>query len=330
MEIVGENITNIKVFLKLFTVGAFTRGEFIMHPAHKNTKSHSTMSRHTNPVQIDPMEAAERYLDHRKTEVAADTVRGNSTPIKMFARWMNRNNKSFHQLNGLDLQQFYDHLKRHDSDFAKTTLRNYMTAVRQFLLKLEDWDAAPPGIASKIHRPSLEKGERRREEELRPERAEKIVQYLEKYQYASRDHVIFLIFWRTGIRSGALHSLDLDHFQRLEEAGPVLRLHHRPDLGLPLKNGSDAERPVNLRESTAEVVEDYIEANRLESKDGHGNRPLITSQHGRYSKDQIRKTVQYWTCPKNTGIGSCSCEEARIKEEAQKCEMSRSPHCIRA
>lgn len=327
---VGENITNIKVFLKVYTVEGLTRGESIMRPAHKNTKSHSTMSQPTNPVQIEPKEAAERYLDHRRTEVAADTVRGNSTPIKMFADWMEENDKAFHQLNGLDLQEFYDFLKRHDSEFKKTTLRNYMTAVRQFLLKLEDWDAAPPGIAEKVHRPALEKGERRREEELRPERARKIVQHLDKYRYASRDHVIFLIFWRTGIRSGSLHSLDLDHFKDLEDAGPVLQLRHRPDQGLPLKNGREAERPVNLREVTARVIEDYIENNRIESVDEYGNRPLITSCHGRYSKDQIRKTAQYWSCPKNTGIGSCSCSEGRTKEEAQKCEMSRSPHCIRA
>lgn len=206
-----------------------------------------------------------------------------------------------------------------------------MTAVRQFLRYLERFDATPPGIVDKVHLPALQKDDRRRDEEIEPERVRETVQHLERFKYASRDHIILLILWRTGIRNGALHSLDLEDFTELEDSSSVLQLSHRPETGTALKNGSDGERPVNLREEVAETIQAYIDHNRIETEDSHGRKPLLTSYNGRYSKDQIKKTVQYWTCPLVTGIGeACDCEEEPVKENAKDCSRSRGPHCVRS
>lgn len=123
-----------------------------------------------------------------------------------------------------------------------------MTAVRQFLRYLERLDVAPAGIADKVHLPALQKGDRRRNKEIEPERLRETVQHLERFRYASRDHVILLILWRTGIRSGSLHSLDLKDFTELEDNGYVLQLRHRPDTDTPLKNSEDGERRELQRE----------------------------------------------------------------------------------
>lgn len=281
-----------------------------------------------NTVRIPAEEAAEKYLEHRKTEVRDDTVRGESTPVRKFAEWIEDNEKELHQLNGFELQSFYDHLKK--QEYAKVTLRNYMGAVRQFLFYLERLDAAPPGIGEKVHIPTLEKDDRRRSEEIDPERVQKIIDWLGKYRYASRDHVLMLILWHCGLRRGSVYSLDLQDFTQLEGSGPALVLNNREDTGTPLKNGEDGERPVNLNEDVAEVIQDYIDHNRIEQTDEHGRKPLITSRYGRYSKDQYRKTCLYFTCPEVTDIGTCSCSEPPAKEYAYECSKSVSPHVIRS
>ncbi|PSQ56245.1 hypothetical protein BRD18_08935 [Halobacteriales archaeon SW_7_71_33] len=60
------------------------------------------------------------------------------------------------------------------------------------------------------------------------ERAEKIREYLGRFEYASRKHVLFEILWATSIRVGTLHSLDLEDFRSDEQA---LAIRHRPDGG---------------------------------------------------------------------------------------------------
>lgn len=293
---------------------------------NQNPKPNST----NTTVQIPATEAADRYLSHREDEVRTDTLRGESTPINRFGQWCDQEDKPLRRLNGFDLQAFYDTLKDDDNLTSQATLQNYMTAVRQFLRYLERLDAAPPGISDKVHIPSLEKDQRRRSEEINPDRVNKIVHHLKQFHYASRDHIILLLFWHTGIRLGAAYSLDINHITTLDGSGPVLELNHQPEHGTPLKNGDEGERPINLSQNVADAIHDYIDHNRIDTTDEFGREPLLTSANGRYSKDQIRKTVNYWTCPGNTGIGECSCTDGRIKEKAHNCGESVPPHCIRS
>lgn len=281
-----------------------------------------------NLVQMTPEQAQQQYIESRKGEVRATTLQSQATPVQHFVDWLDANNKELHQLTGLDVQQFYDELN--SRDYSRATLHHYMTAVRQFLLYLERVEIAPPSIADKVHRPVLEKGERKRDTEIEPDRVKEVVDWLDKFRYASRDHIVMLLLWRCGLRSGSLRSLDHTDVTQLDDGSPVLRLRHRPKKGTPLKNGVDGERPVNLSPEAAEAVQDYINNHRHSVRDEYGRKPLITSQNGRYSRDQIRKTVLQYTCPETTGIGSCSCDEERTKETAGKCEKSVSPHVIRA
>lgn len=299
-----------------------------MQSAHKPPQV-TTMSNDPNNGKITATKAAQHFLNHRKEEVRDKTLSSQSTPVNHFAEWCEQNNRQLAALNGFDLQEFYDHMKNNEG-YAITTLKTYMAAVKQFLIYLERLDAAPDGINEKVHLPSLDKNQRRRDTEIEPERVKETIQWLEQFKYASRDHAIMLILWRCGIRRGSLYSLDLQDFTELKDVGHVLELKHRPKTNTPLKNGSDGERPININESAARAIQDYIDHNRIDATDENGRQPLITSNNGRYSKDQYRKTALYYTCPQTSGIGNCSCETDHTKETAGKCEKSVSPHVIRS
>ena len=47
---------------------------------------------------------------------------------------------------------------------------------------------------------------------LEAERAEQILEYLGKYEYASKRHVLFSVLWHIDCRMGAAHSLDVSDF----------------------------------------------------------------------------------------------------------------------
>jgi len=48
-----------------------------------------------------------------------------------------------------------------------------------------------------------------RDEFIEAETADVILDYLEKYEYASLRHVTFLLLWRTAARQGSIHALDV-------------------------------------------------------------------------------------------------------------------------
>jgi len=62
-----------------------------------------------------------------------------------------------------------------------------------------------------------------------------------------------LLLWRTAIRRGDIHSLNLRDYDSDERA---LKLRHRPDEGTTLNNQYDGERDVHLKPHVASVLED--------------------------------------------------------------------------
>jgi site-specific recombinase XerC len=60
--------------------------------------------------------------------------------------------------------------------------------------------------------PSLNKTDEQSESILETEQAETLLEYLRKFDYASRSHVIMEILWHTGIQLGALHAIDTDDY----------------------------------------------------------------------------------------------------------------------
>jgi integrase len=163
------------------------------------------------------------------------------------------------------------------------------------------------------------------------ERINEMLEYLSKYEYASRRHITILILAKTGMRVGGLRGLDVGDVDTQRQC---LRLRHRPDTETPLKNKIKGERLVAVSDSLLQAVEDYISKNRIEIEDEHGRDPLITTQSGRphptwYAKTCYRLTQPclYGDCPHDRTPNTC--DAAIRKADASKCPSSESTHAIR-
>ncbi|WP_435334761.1 tyrosine-type recombinase/integrase [Haloarchaeobius sp. TZWWS8] len=278
---------------------------------------------------ISPSEAKEMYLDARRNEVSDSTLSGYHYRLKHFIRWCDdvADVENMNDLSGRDLQRFRT-WRRDDGDLKPITLEGNLDALRVFLRWCESIDAVRDGLHEKIIMPILSKEEERSRAILRAERAEEILKYLRQFEYASRGHVVMEILWETGMRLGALHSLDVGDFYPGDQ---YLGVAHRPQTHTPLKNGNEGERLVALSPRLCEVLNGWIQRRRPDVKDKFGRDPLIASSQGRAAKSCIRDTVYKVTrpcyygdeCPDDheicpTGYGSYS-----------KCPLSVSPHAIR-
>lgn len=205
---------------------------------------------------------------------------------------------------------------------------------RTFIEYCESFSAVHQGLHEYVLVPTLDKEDEVRKEILDSETAKEILDYLRKYEYASVQHVVMLLFGASGMRISDLHSLDVgDHITNSD--GPYLKIRHRPEKGTTLKNGKEGERTVYVSDAVNEVLEDYIENQRTDKADEYGREPLLTSSHGRLSKSTIRNYVYAWTRPCATGK-ECpygrdpeECRGARRNNWASQCPDSLSCHPVR-
>ncbi|WP_226022489.1 site-specific integrase [Halomicrobium salinisoli] len=195
-------------------------------------------------------------------------------------------------------------------------------------------DAVEPELYEQLTLPVVNEGEDVSETTLDPERAIEILKYLEKAQPASRDHIIMLLLWETGARTGAIRGLDLDgSHPRL--SGPAVHFVHRPDTGTPLKNKKKGTRWNRISEKAVAYIEDFIEYHRPDVTDDYGREPLVASNHGRVVGNTFRRALYRVTrpcwrgkeCPHDRDVDDC---ETTSIDHASKCPSSRSPHDVRS
>jgi len=272
---------------------------------------------------INPRTAKKLFLDHKKSECTESTVRNHSYRIETFVSWCEEkaNIDNLNELSGRDIQQF--RLWRSEGDDLKTTtLRNQMSGIRVFLKWAASIEAVPPELYDKVLVPRVERGERSREEKLDPEDANEILEYLSKYQYGSQEHTVMALLWETGLRIGAVHSLDLDDLHVEDE---FLQLTHRPESDTTLKNGKSGERPVAISTDLAHLLESYEETIRHDVTDDHGREPLLTTVNGRMARSSIRRIVYKVSSPCFRGEDCPDCTETADR----KCPEGVYPHAIR-
>ncbi|AUG48526.1 integrase [Haloarcula taiwanensis] len=284
-------------------------------------------------MDLSPEEGIERFLRHREPSVRESTMRNAKTRLRFFNEWCEeRDIENLNNLTGRDLADFVAWRR---GDIAALTLQKQLSTIREALRYWADIEGVDDGLAEKVHAPELPDGAESREVHLSADRAHRILDYLHEYRYASRDHVVFLILWKTAMRRSALRSLDVDDLRPDDYA---LVLEHRIDEGTKLKNGEDGERWVYLGPSDYQVVDDYLDnPDRYERTDDYGRKPLITSQHGRPAGDTIYKWVNKLTQP--CVLGGCphdadpsdpsTCEALGSRAAHSKCPSSRSPHGLR-
>ncbi|WP_323191582.1 site-specific integrase [Halostella sp. PRR32] len=197
----------------------------------------------------------------------------------------------------------------------------------------ETSDAVEQGLSEKVHAPELPDGAESRDVHLDPERAEAALEYYGRHRYASRDHALLTLIWRTGMRRGAVQSLDRGD---LEPDAHAVRLEHRIDEGTKLKNGEAGERWVYLGPKWFQILDDYLDnPDRVQGTDEYGRKPLFTTQDGgRPSPQTIYKWLiralhpcSYASFPHDRTPETC---DARGRSaNVADCPSSRSPHAVR-
>lgn len=287
---------------------------------------------------LKPSEGVEKFLSQQSPRVTSGTLDEYRRKLEYFLEYCEREEvEDLNDLCGREVDGFYTWRREHSTDQTRSlgqkTMRDDMYLFRSFLAYLENIEAVQSGLHEKVEIPQLARDDGVRDVELPAERASRILDYLRRYEYASREHVVWVLQCRTGRRLGGIHSLDREDFHDDTE-NPYLEFRHRGGT-TRLKNGEQGEAEVNIPEKVADLLRDYIENNRHEVTDEDGRRPLITSPHGRLSKSTMRRYFYKWTRPCHV-TGECphgetidECEAAQSVDAASKCESSHSPYSSR-
>ncbi len=273
------------------------------------------------------------YLDSRRHEISQGTIDGYHYRLKHFIRWCDMEEiNNMNDLSGRDLHQ-YKTWRRDEGDLKPISLESQLDTLRIFIRWCESIDAVETDLHETVAniRPTLTKSDEQSETILDTDAAIDLLEYQRQFEYADRKHVVMEILWHTGVRLGALHSLDLGDYDGENER---LAFHHRPETDTPLKNGIEGERMVALNPDVCRVIEDWIDHNRHDVIDDYNRKPLLTSRNGRMPRTGIRNAVYRVTrpcyygaeCPKDRDPAHC---EATTYPHYSKCPVNVSPHAIR-
>lgn len=281
---------------------------------------------------IEPTEAKEMYLEQRKQEVSDSTIQAHHYRLKHFVEWCDKVAEidNLNELTGRDLQR-YKMWRRDDGGLNNVTMVTQLSTLRVFIKWCENIDAVASGTHDKILMPSLAKNEDRRTAMLDAKAAERLIEYLRKFEFSTRTQALIELLWHTGMRIGAAHSLDVDDYDREEQ---YVELRHRPDTETRLKNKTDGERYVSLSAEVCDALDAYIKYSRDKAEDEYGRDPLFSSREGRPAKSTLRDSIYRVSrpceytgeCPHDRELDSC---EAIDRNKASKCPSSVSPHAIR-
>lgn len=271
---------------------------------------------------IAPSTAQELYLDHKASQAREKTVQGHRYRTNHLVRWCEK--KGIDNMNDLTGRHLHEYRlwRKEDGDLNTVSLRTQLGTIRVFLRWCGSIEAVDSELHTKVMVPEISSDEEQRDVLLEADRADAILTYLSDFYYASVNHVLLALLWETGMRIGAVRSLDVEDVN-LEEQ--YLDLTHRPQGGTPLKNGSGSERMVALSPELAELLEDHLENKRLEGTDDCGREPLLTTQAGRLSTASMRRKVYTVTAPCFLEEECPDCEEGIHK----KCPGAVSPHAVR-
>ncbi|WP_266075737.1 tyrosine-type recombinase/integrase [Haladaptatus caseinilyticus] len=286
------------------------------------------------------------FIRDMESQMAYATVMNKKNVCRQFTEWVeDLEDCTLATLSGYHLGQFSAYL-RDDKDLKDITRKQYLCEVRTFLTWCENKEIARTGISDRIELPQLTKDDIRSDAKIKPDRVRSVLAYLDKYRHARKEHVWIHLLFKTGARMSAIRHLDLRHVH-LDRGRPYLELTHRPEKGMPLKNGNkdakNAERPILISEDTATLLREYIQHNRhnvtetIEKEDGQTVElnPLLTTRYGRWSHSSTQDVVYQWTCPAATG-GECEVHGTEIpsRDDAHDCRKyeghSVSPHKLRA
>lgn len=287
--------------------------------------------RSRDPGQLPPRKAVERYLRRRRSDSTDSSVTAWKYRLKLFVEWAEGIGiERVEQLQGYDLDEYFE---LRSSKIAPATLEGEMWTLKKFVEYLEQLDAVDRGLAESVRIPDLDKEDRTDDVTFPAEEALPQLQYFrvsEKHR-ATRAHAFLELAWYTGARQGGLRALDVRDVDLDEN---FVEFHHRPETDTPLKNKLKGERPVAVPPAVSDILREYIDDHRYDTRDDHGRQPLLASARGRPGTN----TIRVWSYLATQPCLRVSCPHQKVRERckwteyahASKCPSSRSPHKIRA
>jgi integrase len=284
------------------------------------------------------------YLEAKRDDLSDATLKGQKYRLDAFTDWcIEEGIKDLNDITGRDLYSYRIWRREGNGDgrdpVKPVTLRGQLATIRLFLRFAGEIEAVPKNLHDKVQLPTIDGGGDVSDSTLTPDRTMKILEYLGRYKYASRPHVVVLVLWRTGCRMGGLRGLDLRDLDLEADHsavdGPAIHFVHRPETGTPLKNKEKGERWNHISDYIAEVLQDYIDGPRDDVVDEHGRKPLVIMSKGRPAPSTIQDTLYRMTrpcwrndgCPHDREISKCKATKQR---HSSKCPSSRSPHDLRS
>ena len=261
-------------------------------------------------------EAIKAYLADRQSELSDSSIQNHRYQLKQFREWCGGAGgvDNINDVEPLDLSKF----RRYRSqDLNSNTMYNQLGVVRLFLRFCHRMGWVDESLPDSIVLPT--RSGRSRDSSIDTDRIASILDELERYEYASLNHVILSLLWTASFRIGGLRALDVTDLHVQDQWVDVV---HRPDEGTPLKNKSGSEREVNLHGWVCDVLRAWIDDRRPNSGDSHGRKPLAATDHGRIARSSIRERVYSLTDCGGIDWG-CDCKSDG------KCDDSVSPHDIR-
>jgi site-specific recombinase XerD len=280
---------------------------------------------------VTPRKARRDFLRSKRGSIKESSLRAYEYPTESFVSYLEENGiDSMQDVDGYIIERWK--LARKTEGIKLITLHNNVKHLRVFLGWCESTELAPSGIYDKVQVPNVPDEQEASNDVLGPDRANRLLQYCEQYEYATRLHAVFQLLWHTGCRISALVGLDVDDFDQLDD---FIQFRNRKETGTPLKNGDGGERNVSLNQQTRDVLTDYIEARRTPQTDEYGREPLFTNQNGRMARQNAYKDFTALTrpcevsndCPHNREIPEC--EAASRKSKAFGCPSTTTLHAIR-
>jgi integrase len=292
-------------------------------------------TRRQPPARDDLRRMTPRKLHDEWQDVLATNTSG-STPdtyrrrVVKFVEWCESQGiMNINAVDGRDIKEYRDH---REPKVGTSTLKNELRTVRQFLQYGVSLEAVEPALVEKmsLQIPSLSKGEESSDLSIDRDRMMGILDHLDKFHYATRDHAMMLLMWDTGGRISDLRAVDVDDF---DPDARTVTFQNRPMSDTRLKNGDSSERMNVIDEETVDVLQDYRQVHRKEKTDDYGRTPLLTSKFGRPSDSTIRRRCYFVTQPCFTagcphGEEPTTCQYREHGHES-KCPSSLSPHVIR-
>lgn len=282
-----------------------------------------------NLTSLSPDEGVELYLDDRVNELSDATHQSHGYRLDRFLEWCEQESvDNLNDLTGRSIHEF--RTWRRKQDVSPWTLKSQMDTLRVFIRFCERIDGVIGGLADSIDSPSVATQGNRGTDVVSRDKAERILAHLNKFDYASIQHVLTRLLWETGARMGAIRSIDLEHYRPREQ---FVELRHQPESDTPLKNKLKGERDVALSPTTCIVIDDYIEHHRFDIKDSHGRSALLTTRHGRITKNTLRNYIYrvtrpctYTECPHDRDPSEC---DGMDNQTPYLCPSSSAPHSFR-